>query len=120
MTSLFATPYVSPITGALSIQIMERVPFNDAIQVDVKAVDNVGTFEDVHHVPMCVLDKLFTERVRFANGNRYRLTTVWDYPYYGEARIGASVELVESTPERMGSQKVLKPGSASGNGGVGS
>lgn len=101
MKSLFATPYVSPITGALSIQIMERVPFEDAVQVDVKAVDGVGTFEDVHHVPVRILDKLFTERVRFTNGNKYRLTTLWDYPFYGEARIGASVEIVETAPQRV-------------------
>lgn len=83
----YARAYVSPITGALSVIIM-----NDSRQVDAVAIDGHGSFASAHDVPMSVLSSAFVKR--FANGWHYKQTTHWDYPFMGNY-IGCRVERQE-------------------------
>jgi hypothetical protein len=93
MEILYATPYVSPITGALSVRIMERdLDGGHDKQVDIVAIDGYGTYSDEHHVPMVVMSQAFGKR--FAGGGRYRQESDWDYPYLGD-RIGCRVAKLE-------------------------
>jgi hypothetical protein len=91
---IFATPYVSPITGAGSILIMGWDAESEReASIDIKALDGFGQFVDVYHVPLRALDAALTGKVRFANGGRFERLGNWDFPFYGE-RIGAWVQQV--------------------------
>lgn len=90
--TLYATPYVSEITGALAVIIFEAKVDAGRIadeQIDVVAIDNAGTFASAHDVPMSVLSTAFDKR--FADGGRFRQVTNWDYPFRGD-QIGCEVE----------------------------
>lgn len=89
---LYATPYVSPISGALSVRIMEVPPRGGDRQVDIIAVDSHRTYASEHEVPMSVMSKAFEKR--FADGGRFRQDTNWDYPFRGN-QIGCRVIRIE-------------------------
>ncbi len=84
---VFAEPYVSPITGAASMKIIEW-NFDSGREETIAAKALKGVYRSVHEIPMAVMDAVWGER--FMNGHRYERIGNWDWPFFGQ-RLGAWV-----------------------------